>query len=139
MDEMHIYRCESCGGIFESATDERFCPDCRPAYALPTFVCERCGGVFPKKCRGVQKYCSPCSHEQERERLRAKASRAREAVKTERAKRNVTLCTDLRELAREFGVRTSDKPRGGQSIIKTNREAQAAGLSYGEYMAKRRG
>lgn len=122
MSEMHIYCCDRCGGIFESATAEEFCESCRKSLSAPTarvltyqHTCVRCGTAFASKA-SQGKYCSACR------RIVSNEQKARWAYENEKTE--------------QMPQRTRPGKKGNASIAEIAKKAAEMGMSYGAYVAK---
>lgn len=120
--------------------------------------CEICGERLPVKPTSAARYCVRCrrvvwaekrAQDANRVRARQPVSRPREAVcvwcgntfyTTERSRRKCDACRELEKLQLQPHRPRTTKPKkpketSTEALIRLNREARAAGMSYGQYVA----
>lgn len=88
-------------------------------------ICQDCGAVYIKNC-GVQVRCASCQKAYTRKKHREQQARYRKQW-----------YGDTAEAKEKKQTRQSDAKEAAERLADNTRNADAAGLSYGMYMAKK--
>lgn len=88
-------------------------------------ICQDCGAVYIKNC-GVQVRCAACSAIRKRQKHREQQAKLRSRWYSKEA------CEKEKKQTRQ-----SDSKEAAERLADSIRSADAAGLSYGMYMAKK--
>lgn len=120
--EKHIYCCNRCGTTFESETDEDYCGSCRalfrrshPHTVAYEHTCKRCGRKYRSKSQ-TAKYCSDCRGRVQQEQIQRWSELNRSASAKPNAHKSCSTYASIAEICKL---------------------AQAEGMTYGEYVAKK--